>query len=52
LGLLSPANYDAVAPVITRHAADVRLRRVEHTGHYIPEERPDAVVAELRRFFG
>lgn len=30
------------------HAADLTIERVEHAGHWLPEERPDAVIATAR----
>ena len=35
-----------------RVADDVRGGVIEDCGHWIPEERPDWVLAELRAFFG
>jgi pimeloyl-ACP methyl ester carboxylesterase len=52
LGLISPLSYDFVANVLSRQGTDVRLRKIENTGHYIPEEQPDALVAELTKYFG
>ena len=33
-------------------ARHVRSVMIENCGHYLAEERPEQVVAELRRFFG
>jgi pimeloyl-ACP methyl ester carboxylesterase len=33
---------------LDRHADEARTAVVERAGHFVPEERPDAVAAELR----
>jgi pimeloyl-ACP methyl ester carboxylesterase len=52
LGLAARGNYDRLAELLPRKAADVRVRKIENTGHYLAEEQPAAVVVELRAFFG
>ncbi|GAA3436369.1 alpha/beta fold hydrolase [Kutzneria kofuensis] len=52
LGLLAPWVREPVEAAITEAATDVRIREIPDSGHYLAEERPDAVVEELTRFFG
>ncbi|MGW0394098.1 alpha/beta fold hydrolase [Streptomyces sp. NPDC003042] len=46
------ANYAYLAATVPALGTDTRVVRVDGSGHYLPEERPEAVVAELTRFFG
>ncbi|MER7464331.1 hypothetical protein [Streptomyces sp. NPDC097981] len=39
----------AAAPAL---GTDTRVVRVDGSGHYLPEERPEVVVEELTRFLG
>jgi len=52
LGLLAPWAAPAVEAAITRAATDVRIRVIPDSGHFLAEERPEAVLAELTEFFG
>lgn len=43
----APKIFDAMKPL----AANIFGGVIENSGHYIPEEQPEALVAELRKFF-
>lgn len=46
------SNYELLTRAVPALGTDTRVVRVDGSGHYLPEERPEAVVAELTRFFG
>jgi pimeloyl-ACP methyl ester carboxylesterase len=48
---LGADNYDYLADRLPRKAIDVQVRKIADSGHYLDEEQPGAVVAELRKFF-
>ena len=54
--LLAGADDPAVRPVmlegVERSGEDLRLEVLADTGHFVPEERPDRVVAAARELFG
>jgi pimeloyl-ACP methyl ester carboxylesterase len=52
LGLLAPWAAPAVEAAITEVATDVRIRVIPDSGHFLAEERPEPVLAELLAFFG
>jgi pimeloyl-ACP methyl ester carboxylesterase len=52
LGLASPANYAAVQNTWPLQGDDVRIVKIEDTGHFLPLEQPDAVARALADFFG
>ncbi|MER5870985.1 alpha/beta hydrolase [Streptomyces sp. NPDC002044] len=45
------SNYELLTRSVPALGTDTRVVRVDGSGHYLPEERPEAVVAELTRFF-
>jgi pimeloyl-ACP methyl ester carboxylesterase len=49
---LAADNYDYLADLLPRKTTDLTLGKINDSGHYIDEEQPEAVVAELRKFFG
>jgi pimeloyl-ACP methyl ester carboxylesterase len=51
LGLAAAGNYDYLVDVLSRKAIDVRTRKIDNSGHYLTDEQPEAVVAELKAFF-
>ena len=52
LVLASATNHDYLADTVSRQCANYRLVTIDNTGHYLTEEQPEAVVAELTAFFG
>jgi pimeloyl-ACP methyl ester carboxylesterase len=52
LGLVAPWASAQVKAAITRVATDVRIRVIPDSGHFLTEERPEAVLAELTSFLG
>ncbi|KZB86179.1 alpha/beta fold hydrolase [Amycolatopsis regifaucium] len=52
LGLASDMNYDYFAAVLPSKAADVRVRRVAGSGHFVAEEQPQTIIDELQAFLG
>ena len=52
LGLASELRYDFMRYVWAGQGTDVRVHKVPGTGHFLAEENPDAVLAELTAFFG
>ncbi|WP_030672661.1 alpha/beta fold hydrolase [Streptomyces sp. NRRL B-1347] len=52
LALAGHHNYDYLSAVLPGHASDVRVERIADSGHYLPEEQPEQVTAELTEFFG
>ncbi|QFZ16599.1 alpha/beta fold hydrolase [Saccharothrix syringae] len=52
LGLVNEDNPDQLAVPLRRHVVDPAIRVVRGSGHYLAEERPDAVAGELLAFFG
>ena len=51
LGADQGSITDMASP-LQAYADDVRGGVVEHCGHFIPEEQPDAAARELAAFFG
>ncbi|MGO1055263.1 alpha/beta fold hydrolase [Crossiella sp. CA198] len=51
LGLGAGPNYWFLADHLPRKATDVRVVEIKDSGHYVAEEQPTAVTAELDRFF-
>jgi pimeloyl-ACP methyl ester carboxylesterase len=49
---LAADNYDYLAEVLPGKTTDLRLGKINDSGHYLDEEQPGAVVAELRKFLG
>ncbi len=52
LGLTSEYSYDFMKDVWAGQGTDVRVHKVPETGHFLPEENPQAVIAELTAFLG
>jgi pimeloyl-ACP methyl ester carboxylesterase len=52
LGLVTPLSRRHLAAVLDHHATDVRIHEVAGSGHFLAEEQPDAVVAEIESFLG
>jgi pimeloyl-ACP methyl ester carboxylesterase len=52
LALAAAGNYDYLAASLPGKAIDVQVKKIENTGHYLTEEQPAVVAAELRAFFG
>ncbi|MFD3758871.1 alpha/beta fold hydrolase [Streptomyces sp. NPDC058622] len=46
------SNYELLTHAVPALGTDTRVVRIDGSGHYLPEEQPEAVVAELTRFFG
>lgn len=46
------SNYASLRDGLPAKGTDVRVVRVDDCGHYIPEERPEAVVEALESFLG
>ncbi|MFJ6719419.1 MULTISPECIES: alpha/beta fold hydrolase [unclassified Streptomyces] len=46
------SNYDLLTEAVPPLGTDTRVVRVDKSGHYLPEERPEVVVEELLRFLG
>ncbi|WP_329380462.1 alpha/beta hydrolase [Streptomyces sp. NBC_01351] len=46
------SNYEQLVAAVPALGIDTRVVRVDGSGHYVPEEQPEFVVAELTRFFG
>ncbi|MEU6866129.1 alpha/beta hydrolase [Streptomyces sp. NPDC046876] len=46
------SNYERLVTAVPQLGTDTRVVRVDGAGHYLPEERPEAVVEELTRFLG
>ncbi|MEU4354658.1 alpha/beta fold hydrolase [Streptomyces virginiae] len=46
------SNYEFLRGAVPALGTDTRVVRVDDSGHYLPEEQPQAVVDELTRFFG
>jgi pimeloyl-ACP methyl ester carboxylesterase len=43
---------DFLRPMMEGKANDIRYSGIEDSGHFIAEEQPEALVAELEKFFG
>ncbi|WP_405790293.1 alpha/beta hydrolase [Streptomyces sp. NBC_00029] len=46
------SNYEQLREAVPPLGTDTRVVRVDGSGHYLPEERPEVVTAELTRFLG
>jgi pimeloyl-ACP methyl ester carboxylesterase len=46
------SNYERLLTAVPPLGTDTRVVRIDDCGHYLPEERPEAVTAELLRFLG
>ncbi|WP_258025339.1 alpha/beta fold hydrolase [Streptomyces bambusae] len=46
------SNYESLREVVPPLAADTRVVRVDDCGHYLPEEQPEVVTAELLAHLG
>ncbi|WP_404957345.1 alpha/beta fold hydrolase [Streptomyces sp. 147326] len=46
------SNYEQLRGAVPALGTDTRIVRVDGSGHYLPEERPEAVTEELVRFLG
>ncbi|UPK67337.1 alpha/beta fold hydrolase [Chitinophaga filiformis] len=49
LGIGGP-GYDWLKYALPKKAADVKLVKVENSGHFLPEEQPDVTVREIEQF--
>jgi pimeloyl-ACP methyl ester carboxylesterase len=47
LALANPAQYDYLRNLLPAKAVHPRVVRLDGTGHYLVEERPEAVLAHL-----
>ncbi|MGA5042244.1 alpha/beta fold hydrolase [Streptomyces capoamus] len=45
-------NFDFVHPLLDGKATDVRYVEFKDTGHYLSQEQPEKLTAELTQFFG
>jgi pimeloyl-ACP methyl ester carboxylesterase len=52
LGLADPLFFGFFQQVLPAEGTDVRVAKVDNTGHYLVEEQPQAVIAALTGFFG
>jgi pimeloyl-ACP methyl ester carboxylesterase len=52
LGLTSEYSYEFMKTVWAGQGTDVRVHKVPGTGHFLAEENPQAVIAELKAFLG
>jgi len=52
LGLASPRNFAAMQGVWPLQGNDVRMVKIDDTGHFLPIEQPGAVARSLTDFFG
>ncbi|KOU21121.1 alpha/beta hydrolase [Streptomyces sp. WM6372] len=46
------SNYESLVSAVPALGTDTRVVRVDGSGHYLPEERPEVVSRELTRFLG
>ncbi|MGK5553778.1 alpha/beta fold hydrolase [Actinomadura kijaniata] len=46
------SNHSFLASVLPGKGPDVRVEAIKDSGHYLPEEQPEAVVRSLTAFFG
>ncbi|MFD7260970.1 alpha/beta fold hydrolase [Streptomyces sp. NPDC059874] len=46
------SNYESLVEALPALGTDTRVVRVDDSGHYLPEEQPEAVVTELTKFLG
>ncbi|KPH97349.1 Soluble epoxide hydrolase [Actinobacteria bacterium OV450] len=46
------SNYESLVTAVPALGTDTRVVRVDGSGHYLPEERPEVVIEELTRFLG
>ncbi|MCX4958620.1 alpha/beta fold hydrolase [Streptomyces virginiae] len=46
------SNHERLLAAVPALGTDTRVVRVDGCGHYLPEERPEFVTAELTRFLG
>ncbi|MEV6952842.1 alpha/beta hydrolase [Streptomyces sp. NPDC051183] len=46
------SNYGLLTRAVPALGTDTQVVRIDGSGHYLPEEQPQAVVAELVKFFG
>lgn len=51
LGLGASGNYRVLNTVLPSKGHDVRVVEIPDSGHYIPEENPEAVIEHLTAFF-
>lgn len=49
LGLGGP-GYEWLSYVLPKKASDVKIVKVDNSGHFVPEEQPVVAVEEIRRF--
>lgn len=52
LGLTSEYSHDYMQGVWADQGTDVRVHKIPGTGHFLAEENPQAVIAELTTFLG
>lgn len=52
LGLASPPSYYRMADVLPTQGTDVRVSKVDDTGHFIPEEQPEVTISALTAHIG
>jgi pimeloyl-ACP methyl ester carboxylesterase len=52
LGLASPKNYSAMQHVWPLQGNDVRMVKIDNSGHFLTIEQPGTVARALIDFFG
>ncbi|WP_163512479.1 alpha/beta fold hydrolase [Fodinicola acaciae] len=52
LGLASPMNYDYFSADLPTRGVNVKVEKIDNTGHFLVEEQPAAVVSALSAFVG
>ncbi|SDY12670.1 Pimeloyl-ACP methyl ester carboxylesterase [Amycolatopsis xylanica] len=51
LGLAAEASFEFFQYVLSTKGTDVRVSKVERSGHFLAEEQPDTVIRALTEFF-
>ncbi|WP_370947903.1 alpha/beta fold hydrolase [Amycolatopsis sp. cg5] len=52
LGLAAEASFEFFQYVLSTKGTDVRVSKVERSGHFLAEEQPEAVIRAFTEFFG
>ncbi|GAB3891862.1 hypothetical protein GCM10029964_065730 [Kibdelosporangium lantanae] len=52
LGLASPANFPTLRDVWPAQGTDVRMVKIDNSGHFLADDQPEAVAQRLIDFFG
>jgi pimeloyl-ACP methyl ester carboxylesterase len=48
---LAPINYEGLKAALGPKASNVRMVKVDHSGHFFPEENPESHCKRTHRFF-